>query len=66
MATVEEVITALDELIDEAETLGSGYQTPIFNEKLELWTKRAFSKLRQLGFLQEAERFSRAEGEGSP
>lgn len=64
MATVEETITALDELIDEAQTLGHEYRTPLFTEKLEFWTKRASTKLRQWGFLQEAERFSRAEGEG--
>jgi predicted nucleotide-binding protein len=64
MAKVEEAITALDKLLAEAQDLSKEYRAPLFEERLERWSKRAEAKLREWGgLLDEARRFGDARGD---
>jgi len=62
MATVEEAITALGRLIEEADQLLPYYRAPDFEEKLTFWTKRGRAQLRDWGLHEESERFNVARG----
>src|SRR5437879_724635 len=63
MATIEEAITALGNLMEEADNLLPIFRTPLFKEKLLLWTKRSVVNLNKWGLSQEAGRLNSARGD---
>jgi predicted nucleotide-binding protein len=60
MATVDQAISSLSQLLDEAKALRENYRDPIFKEQLELWSKRVAATLREWGLPEEVDRFWRA------
>jgi predicted nucleotide-binding protein len=57
---LENAITVLEELLKEGDERSSHFRSPLFEEWLELWTRRTDTKLRELGLSEAASRFMKA------